>query len=50
MRHYCGIDLHGNNSFIAIIDETDWVMFEKRLPNDLLEFPNEAQRFGGRVA
>jgi len=35
MGHYCGIDLHGNNSLIAIIDETDRIMFEKRLPNDL---------------
>jgi len=35
MRLYCGIDLHGNNSVISIIDETDRVMFEKRLPNDI---------------
>jgi transposase len=35
MRLYCGIDLHGNNNVISIIDEEGSVMFEKRLPNDL---------------
>jgi transposase len=35
MKLYCGIDLHGNNSFISIIDETDRVMFEKRMDNNL---------------
>src|ERR1700730_17562957 len=32
---YSGIDLHSNNSVITVIDETDRVMAEKRLPNDL---------------
>jgi hypothetical protein len=32
---YSGIDLHSNNSVINVIDETDRVMAEKRLPNDL---------------
>lgn len=36
MRLYCGIDLHGNNNVISIIDEKDGVMFEKRLSNDLV--------------
>ncbi len=35
MRLYCGIDLHSNNCFISIIDETDKVMFEKRMDNNL---------------
>jgi len=35
MTLYCGIDLHANNSVIAIIDDQDQVHFEKRLPNDL---------------
>jgi transposase len=35
MKLYCGIDLHGNNNVISIIDEKDGVMFEKRLPNEL---------------
>jgi hypothetical protein len=32
---YSGIDLHSNNSVITVIDETDRVVAEKRLPNDL---------------
>ena len=35
MKLYAGIDLHSNNSMIAVIDEQDRVMFQKRLPNDL---------------
>ncbi|OXC79814.1 hypothetical protein BSU04_04975 [Caballeronia sordidicola] len=31
----CGIDLHSNNSVVSVIDETDRVVAEKRLPNDL---------------
>jgi hypothetical protein len=32
---YSGIDLHSNNSVVSVIDETDQVVAEKRLPNDL---------------
>ncbi len=32
---YCGIDLHSNNSVVMITDETDRVVYSKRLPNDL---------------
>jgi hypothetical protein len=35
MKLYTGIDLHSNNSYVVIIDETDKLVFEKRLPNDL---------------
>lgn len=35
MSLYCGIDLHSNNSVVSIIDETDRVIKEKRLDNDL---------------
>jgi len=37
MRLYCGIDLHGNNSVISIIDEMDRVILEKKMPNNLAE-------------
>lgn len=30
---YSEIDLHSNNSVISMIDETDKVIAEKRLPN-----------------
>jgi hypothetical protein len=33
--NYSGNDLHSNDGVITVIDETDRVMAEKRLPNDL---------------
>jgi transposase len=35
MTLYCGIDLHANNSVVAVLDEEDQTVYEKRLPNDL---------------
>lgn len=35
MRLYCGIDLHSNNVFIVVLDESDRVELRCRLPNDL---------------
>jgi len=35
MTLYCGIDLHSNNSVVAVLDANDRTVFEKRLPNDL---------------
>lgn len=35
MKLYGGIDLHSNNSVIAILDETDQLLYQKRLPNNL---------------
>jgi len=35
MRHYCGIDLHGNNNVISVIDEEDRIVFGKRISNEL---------------
>ena len=35
MTLYCGIDLHANNSVVAVLDESDQTVYEKRLPNDL---------------
>jgi transposase len=32
---YSGIDLHSNNSVVAVIDEADRVLYRKRMPNDL---------------
>src|SRR5438046_2001069 len=34
---YCGIDLHWNNSVVLISDEADRIVFQKRLPNDLVK-------------
>jgi len=33
--NYSGIDLHSNNSVVSAIDETDRVVAERGLPNDL---------------
>jgi len=35
MKLYGGIDLHSNNSVINLLDESDKVVYDKRLPNDL---------------
>ena len=32
---YSGIDLHSNNSVVAIIDDGDRVAAQKRLPNEI---------------
>jgi transposase len=32
---YSGIDLHSNNSVVTVTDETDRVVAERRLPNDI---------------
>jgi transposase len=35
MELYAGIDLHSNNSMVVVLDETDRVVYRKRLRNDL---------------
>jgi transposase len=35
MKKYSGIDLHSNNSVVVVTDETDRVIVEKRMQNDL---------------
>ncbi len=34
MRLYAGDDLHGNNNYLAIQDETGKRLFHRRLPNE----------------
>jgi transposase len=34
MKSYVGIDLHSNNSYVVISDETDKILYKKRLEND----------------
>lgn len=34
MKLYGGIDLHSNNSVVALLDEEDRVLYRKRLGND----------------
>ena len=35
MTLYCGIDLHSSNSYVALLDENDKPVIEKRLPNEI---------------
>lgn len=35
MELYAGIDLHSNNNVLVVLDESDRVIFQKRLPNML---------------
>jgi transposase len=35
MKLYCGIDLHSSNNVVAVSDEQDRPLYEKRLSNDL---------------
>ncbi|MFG6464947.1 IS110 family transposase, partial [Roseateles sp. DXS20W] len=37
MELYAAIDLHSNNSVLCVLDETDRIVFSKRLPNDLVK-------------
>ena len=32
---FSGIDLHSNNSVVVISEETDRIVYQKRLPNNL---------------
>lgn len=34
---FCGIDLHSNNSFVVVSDDSDKVLLSKRLPNNLMD-------------
>lgn len=35
MNLYCGVDLHGDNGYYAIVDQNNKRIFNKRLPNEL---------------
>lgn len=50
MALYCGIDLHSNNSLISLIDETDRLISEQRLDNDLESITQHLQPFAQDLA
>ena len=35
MALYCGIDLHSNNNWLVVLEGTDKVVKQKKLPNVL---------------
>jgi len=47
---YIGIDLHSNNSVVAVIDEGDHVVAQKRLPNDLTKIIGFLARWKDQLA
>jgi transposase len=49
MSLYCGIDLHSNNSFISLVDESNKVIYKKRHPNDLEMILHELEPFKERI-
>ena len=49
MALYSGIDLHSNNS-VLVLDETDRMIYGKRLPNDLQGFVSALRSCAGQIA
>ena len=49
MGLYAGIDLHANNSYLAVIDETDAVVVAKRYRNDLGSICQALEPYRGEV-
>jgi transposase len=47
---YSGIDLHSNNSVVAVIDDGDRVVAQKRLPNDLAKIVGFLSRWKEELA
>ena len=45
MQTYAAIDLHSNNGVLTVIDETDKILRQKKLPNRLPEFLRELEPF-----
>src|SRR5258706_5014731 len=45
MQTYAAIDLHSNNGVLTVIDETDRVLKQRRIPNKLEEFLKELDPF-----
>ena len=41
---FSGIDLHSNNSVVLISDEADRIVYQKRLPNDLVQILGALER------
>jgi transposase len=47
---YGGIDLHSNNSVIAVIDDADHVVAQKRLPNEISKIVSFLTRWRDEIA
>ena len=49
MKLYGAIDLHSTNRVMVLIDEEDKIVYEKRLPNDLVLILKELSVYQERV-
>jgi len=49
MQLYCGIDLHSNNSMVSLIDDTDKLISEQRLNNDLPTITNHLKPYADDI-
>jgi len=49
MGLHCAVDLHGNNGFYGIVDETGKRVFKKRLPNSLPEVVDALAPYQGKL-
>jgi len=49
MKLYGGIDLHSNNSVVALLDESDKPIYRRRLPNDLGVILSELAPYQGAI-
>lgn len=49
MKLYVGIDLHSNNSLVCVIDETDRVLVERRVANELQHIVKVLEPYRERV-
>ena len=50
MALYCGIDLHANNSVLAVLNEQDDLVLEQRLPNELSRIISTLRPFQPELA
>lgn len=48
--NYSGIDLHSNNCVIVVSDETDHVLYQRRVPNDLAVVLRALDPYRGELA
>lgn len=49
MQTYAAVDLHSNNGVLAIIDESDRVLKQRRIASKLELFVNELEPFRGSL-
>jgi hypothetical protein len=49
MELYAGIDLHSNNNVLVVLDESDRVTYQKRLPNKLSDIVAALASCGGAI-